>query len=132
MLNDITMQNLCGKYDDLMREIAKLHELTESEPNEWVCLLMNRPDAATGFYHRSHGLLRICISSRGDAKNLMTYINSIDDSAIVFFGPVEAEDKIVRRMERMVKQFKELGGWVPTYEQAQQIAQATGTYLDIN
>lgn len=115
-----------------MQEIHELNKLTEIAPNSWVCLLMNRPDAVTGFYNRSHGILQILISSRGEDKNLMTYINSIDDSAIVFFGPVEAEDKIVRRMGLMVAQFKKLGGWIPTYEQAQEIAKVTGTYLDIN
>lgn len=122
------MWNIEGALSDYDRfmSFTKSLEGLRLEKEEYKCFLKNHPGAADHFYGRSHGDLRM--RYQPGQRNVILSIASIDDSYIVFLGPVEAKDEAIRRMELLVNQINSWDGWIPTAEQCHEVERTCGMY----
>lgn len=114
-------------YNELMHILDELTKLKQNGTT-WTCLLRNHKDPADCFYSQSHGELRLSIKGTKQDYVVTLIIHSIDDGAIVLLGPIESEDKALRRSCYLRDQIKEWGGWIPNTDQVETAARLTGCY----
>lgn len=119
---------LSPDYNACMAELKERETLVNTGPNEWHCWLKNHPNAADFFYGRAFGELLLSVRPTGDTYSVILSIWSIDDGSVIMLGPVEPEEKALKRAERLKPIVESWDGWIPTEAQVELACKESGLY----
>jgi hypothetical protein len=125
-------EELKTDYMKLIKFTSSLEELHFDDlKNEYNCYLKNHPGAADYFYGASHGRLILRILPTKQDKSIFYVffsIQSIDDGSLVFFGPNEDKSHAIKRIDLIISEINNWGGWIPNERQCKELEIKAGVY----